>query len=92
MKTLAEREIKPKEITLLTVEVLNEDKTVHTTYSVQLYSVRDGFAFCVPGEDHENGPYCLDGGWLQCMHDGGVRLTGESLALCTAMVPQEGKT
>lgn len=85
MKTLKERQILPKEPTNVTIHVFNSDGSIAQTYEVALHSVRDGFAWT--DEDGNGGPYCLDGGWLQCMHDGGIRLSDESLAVCKALVP-----
>ena len=82
-RTIEEREIKPDVPTTLTVEVLEADNaTVKTTFELGLHSVRDGFAFPVEDGEHYNGPFCLDGGWHNCYHDGGVRLAQASLQFC----------
>jgi hypothetical protein len=86
LRPISEREIKPKEPTTLTVEILDlKDPTqVAQTYHTRLHSVRDGFAFAEDGH-----PYCLDEGYLYCDHEGGIRLDKESLALCKALLGKE---
>jgi hypothetical protein len=85
VKTIAEREIRPTTATLLVVDVLHEGVIVRS-HTEWLHSVRDGFAWTM-GEDDEGtgGPYCLEGGWLQCDHDSGVRLSGPSLQACVEL-------
>lgn len=84
-KSIAEREIRPKEPTTLMVEVSEPGHpgVGAKLFPVKLKAVRDGFAWT-----EEDGPYCLQDGWLQCYADGGVRLTPESLAVCKALEAQ----
>ncbi len=91
VKTIAQREIRPTRPTLLLVEVLHEGAIVQS-HAEWLHSVRDGFAWTT-GEDDQGtvGPYCLEGGWLQCDHDSEVRLSGPSLQACIELSGREEK-